>query len=284
MMIRSVGLVLALGALTCGCGDPLLERQTIEELRVLGARYEPDGDTGRATPLAGERGRVRWLVATPTGPAETAFALVACSAAERARGVPACDGPPAAEEYGSSEEPSVAFEVPSAARVLAAGVLCSTGDAWIGGGPAHGRCLDPAAQEELASYEIQVASSAASIHRHPDLDGLDLRLEGEPWNAEDTPCVPVGRDARVSLELPLEARELRPSGDPTGPYETLQLSHLSTAGRFDRAFTVFAGDATELRAELLWRAPAEPGIAHVYLVARDLRGGVSWVTRQICVR
>jgi hypothetical protein len=288
MMTRSTALRAAWGALALGfwtgCGDPLLERQTIEELRVLGARYEAEDDPGRATPVPGERGHIRWLLASRSGPVDTAFGLLACSASDRARGLPDCDGAPSAEEYGTGEEPTLAFEVPQASRLLAAGVFCSTGRAALGDAIADARCLDPNAEEEIASYELDTANSAGSVHRHPDLDGLELRLDGELWNADEAPCVPVGRDARVSLRLPPEARELRPADDPAGPYETLQLSHLSTAGRFERPFTVFSGEAVELATELLWRAPAEPGTAHVYLVARDLRGGVSWVTRSLCVR
>ncbi len=76
--MKNVKLVAPLLVLaSSGCGEPLVERQTITGLRVLGARYEADADPDRATPLAGESGTIRWLVASPEGPTEVGFGLFA---------------------------------------------------------------------------------------------------------------------------------------------------------------------------------------------------------------
>lgn len=279
--LRGAALLSALFAF--GCGDPLVERQRVTELRVLGARYEANDDAERASPLPGEEGRVRWLVAGPAGSVATEFALLACAAEERARGVPACSQEPIAEARDRAVEPSLTFTVPDAPRLLVAGVFCTEGDAELSPAIEDGRCLDPAAEQEVGTYEVAIAADATEINHHPNLDGIELRLDGELWEDDDEPCVARSGDSTLSIALPEDAREARPKSDPAGPFETLQLSHLATGGLFERPFSVFAGDARELTTEVTFTAPESAGTSEIYLVVRDLRGGVSWVRRRLCV-
>lgn len=276
---------------TVACGDPLLERQTVTRMRVLGARYEADADPERASPIADETGRVRWLITGPDGPLDVGFELFACAAQERIQGVPSCGGPPVAESRGRALEPALDLEVPAAARLLIGGTFCSIGDAAPLQQPTpaleDGDCLDPNAELELATYELDVLAGDAAAdeslaNRHPDLSGAELSLNDDAWAADATPCVPRGAAHRVRLALPSSAREPR-SGGSSGTLETLQVSHLSTGGRFERPFTVFASGATRLELDVAWHAPDATGLDHVFFVVRDLRGGVSWISRLVCV-
>lgn len=282
--------VSALVLLTTACGDPLLERQTITRMRVLGARYEPDADAGRASPIQGEAGRIRWLVVGPEGPLEVGFELFACPSQPRLHGVPACGAPPFAESRGREREPTLEVHVPDITRLLVGGNFCSIGEAAPHQHPTpaleEGGCLAPDAEQELASYELDVLDGNAAENdprqnRHPDLDGAELRVNDLDWPPDATPCIRRGEIGQVRLALPLSVREVR--DDSSGVLETIQVSHLSTRGRFARPFTVFDRDATELDLTVVWQAPDEPGATHVYFVARDLRGGVSWLTRSLCV-
>lgn len=282
--MKNVKLVAPLLVLaSSGCGDPLVERQTITGLRVLGARYEADADPDRATPLAGESGTIRWLVASPEGPTEVGFGLFACAALESARGVPQCAAPPVAEASGSASEPALQLEVPEGARLLTAGAFCSAGDVELGPDAETSRCVASDAAQVLASYEISLAGPTNEPHRHPDLQDATLRLEGAPWAEDDIPCVRRGARVAVDLALRPEARDARPPEDPAGPWETLQVSHLSTDGKFERPFSVLGGDTEDLDVFVEWEAPDRATTAHVYLVVRDLRGGVSWLQRRVCV-
>jgi hypothetical protein len=40
---------------------------------------------------------------------------------------------------------------------------------------------------------------------------------------------------------------------------------------------------SELTAKLTWKAPTSAGPAYFYFVVRDMRGGVSWLERSVCV-
>lgn len=283
MTTNSKLVTLALAFAASGCGDPLVERQTITDLRVLGARYEADADPNRATPLPGEAGTVRWLVANTGGPTEVSFGLSACAATESARGVPQCAAPAVEEVLGASTEPTLELEVPDGARLLTTGVFCSAGDVALTDDPRTSHCVEPSATQELASYEVTLAGPTNEPHGHPDLQGATLRLDGDSWTEEDTPCVPRGARVPVDLTLLPEARDARPPEDPAGSWETLQVSHLSTHGKFERPFTVFGGDTNDLHATVEWQAPNGAATAHVYFVVRDLRGGVSWLLRRVCV-
>lgn len=283
---KSVGLGLVAAGLLAtmtGCGDPILERQVVTRLRALGARYEADDDSGRASPLAGESGRVRWLLAGPDGPVEVRFDLFACVSRDRVHGVPSCAGEPVAESQGQGSEPLVEISVPSAERLLVAGGFCTEGDVLWTPELSGSKCSESAAEGEIATYELEVVDDLERAHRHPDLSEAELRRNGEPWESDESSCVPAGESHVLQLKLPATARDPRPPEDPTGEWETIQVSHLSTQGRFERPFTVIAADEADLDVNVTWQAPESPGTAHLYFVVRDLRGGVSWLSRQVCI-
>ncbi len=298
-----------------GCSDPLVERQDIADLRVLGARIEPHDDPSRATPYPGERASVRWLVAGPDGPIRVAYGLTSCASAASSRGVPTCVDEPVArlESEAPSHAPSLELTVPTGPRLLSSGVFCTSGGARLRDSLESSSCSDPAADFELASYEVPIGSadSGSAVNHHPDLTDAVLELDGAPWDAaspsagdagsagaagaagstgasdpcssDEGPRVERGQTVSLTLRLPEEAREQRGEDEGFGAREVLQISHVSSAGSLSRAFTVLGPDDTELVANVTWRAPHHGGAAYVYFVVRDMRGGVSWLERHICV-
>jgi hypothetical protein len=307
---------LLLGSVSLGaCSEPLVERQDIADLRVLGARVEPHAEPSRASLLPGEPARVRWLVAGPRGPLEVRYGLEACASAESSRGIPTCVDEPFASVAPEtpSHEPSLDLVVPEGARLLTSGVFCTAGDVRLEGEVEGSSCVASDADQELASYEVTIAASdtnARELNHHPDLADAELLLDGKPWlvapaagsggaagaagaatddsfadpcDADDAPRVTAGRTVTLRLTLSETAREARAQNQAFGALETLQISHLSTVGELERPFTVLEPSDSELTAELTWKAPKSGGPAHFYIVVRDLRGGVSWLERSVCV-
>ncbi len=313
---RAARAVLLLGLSSlAACSDPLVERQDIADLRVLGARVEPLAEPSRASLFAGEPARVRWLVAGPRGPVAVRYGLEACSSAQSSRGIPSCVEEPVASlspEMPSSE-PSLDLVVPEGARLLTSGVFCTKGDVRLESDVTSSSCVADDADQELASYEVAIASpgtNADESNHHPDLDDAELTLDGKPWFAAmaaggggaagaagasnespsedpcdtaDAPRVDRGRTVTLRLTLTEAAREARDENQAFGALEMLQISHLSTVGALERPFTVIEPSDTELVAELTWKAPKSAGPAYFYFVVRDMRGGVSWLERAVCV-
>jgi hypothetical protein len=311
--IRLFGPSFVLAAVASACSDPLLERQDITELRIIAARVEPVSDPSRATLAPGERARVSWLVVGPDGPALVSHGLSACVSTTSPRGIPTCAGEPSASEV--AEEPTLEatleLEVPQGSELLMSSVFCTQGKPALALAPEDSFCEDDSAQQELGTYEVPISNESAPNH-HPDLTGIELSLDGMEWpepsasnlggaagaagapgTAESVadPCespeaLRIARDRSVSLQfiLPASAREARPDSEvEIGAWETLQISQLSTRGHFERPFTVFESDATSLASQVDFQAPNTAGGAYLYLVVRDLRGGVSVVERRICV-
>jgi hypothetical protein len=84
-----------------------------------------------------------------------------------------------------------------------------------------------------------------------------------------------------------EALENVPGTYAAHPRESLVYTHLATQPGLDRAFSAIDYDATELAFEVPFDAdpPASPeGSAFsFFLLVRDERGGVDWLTRQACL-
>jgi hypothetical protein len=80
----------------------------------------------------------------------------------------------------------------------------------------------------------------------------------------------LGERAREEVEFEGEEKEL------------LQLSNFASAGLFDRQFTILEADEKP-RTQVDWEAPDETGPVKIFLVVRDGRGGVTWITTSVCV-
>jgi hypothetical protein len=255
-----------------GCTDPLKDPASITDVRVLGARVEVDSAPERATPAPGESASVRWLVAAPQLEPEFAWSLVACESAYGAE-LETCDDyafARASEREPTTLAPELAFSLPDSSEAPTISLL-----GMIAG--------------TAVRLDVPVATETLS-NRNPALDADAISFDGFVWNA-GTDCAElpeVGPGSKHTLSLALAEDDREPlvtkySADPER--ETLRVSHFSTHGELERAFSSFGADARELDARLSWIAPraAESGdIMRFYFVVRDLRGGSDWLERAVC--
>ena len=290
--------------LAAGCDDPLKEVERIESVRVLGARVEVQGDSGRAAPAPGERASVRWLVVAPEEPIALGWSMGVCVARENNLGLSSCAEPPFAEleqAEPSVDVPTIDFEVPESLdpeatpRLALLGVICPDGSPE--GAFDEARCTgeDPGT---AVSLELDLARDG-DVNTNPDFAEPALALDGAAWpdsGVASEPCageglieIAAGSPRHlVRVDVRDDARDPVPQvieGDPLR--EELRLSHFSTDGGFTRAFSALAADDPESGVELPWDAPrtAPQGgqLVRFWFVLRDLRGGSSFVSRALCV-
>jgi hypothetical protein len=269
--------------LMVGCEDPLEPAQRIDEPRVLAARVSTA--TGDASLVPGESAEAEALLAGPDGPLTARLAYRLCPAAESQRGVPYCAGGAIGAGTTDPGAGPVAFDLPitleGGTRLALLGAACLQGEPELAGAPLDWRCSGGAPP---LGFTFDVYTRGSAPQANPDLAGLsvkvaELGVELSPASkaAEcdaDAPAVVAGEIHVVALELGRAARE---------PEETLQLSHFSTRGDFERHFS-FVEPEQEPRISLTWQAPPAAGPVKQYLVVRDGRGGVTWATWNFCVR
>jgi hypothetical protein len=277
---------------TVGCDDPLTRVDLVVNVRVLGARVEVEGDPERASPALGETASVRWLVAAPELFPDLGWAFSVCAAAPPGGSLPSCAAEPFATSMSDAPapgEPRIDFTVPEEldARALAVfGAVCPGSEPTF---PAGGfDCAGPGGRLVSLDFELETAETT---NRNPLLEPDALTLDGDPLpEGSDCTTLPsVARGSSHTLTLWLDESDRDPleqvtSADPSK--EELQVSHFTTAGSLERAFTVFDADASELVASVRWKAPeAAPldGFVRLYFVVRDLRGGSDWIERFVCV-
>lgn len=276
------------------CDDPLRDPALIDRPRALAARVEVVGDATRATPRVGESVRVRWLLLGPNGPLSVAGELHACVDADVSSGVPRCEGaaytravvarPVVAQPAPpASTEPVATFTVPVAGRLLVRGAFCEAGRPVLPAGfdaddYLAARC-DSGAVPLLVSSTIDVAVDQESVNRNPDATTLQRSLSGVRIAAVLSPCsdgtsLKSGTTALVRLTVPEALAE---------PGESLLVQHLTSAGKLQRAWSTPGPGDRELTLELTAPTVAVATELSLTQVVRDGRGGVSWVTDQLCV-
>jgi hypothetical protein len=290
--------------LVTGCDDPLSEAQRIESTRVLGARVESAGEPARAWPAPGEAASVSWLVADPRPAPPLGWAFSVCIGAPTIRGVPECEAPPFAEFRSlgiAPEVPAFSFTAPAEIatdRLIAQGVICADAEPVLAQPLEASSC---AGDRTLALIEIGINRDGES-NLNPTIRDEPVALDGAAWPeatpatlalsacspADAAPELPVvkadGRDHEVAIELSPDDRE--PIERVEGAdQEDLFVSHFSSAGRFEWPISVIDPGA-ELSVRVPFRAPGSiegSGLAaRVWLVVRDLRGGVDWTLRTVC--
>jgi len=297
-----ISTLVALSAVACG--DPLKEGQRIEELRVLGAQLSIDAEPGRATPAAGESASVEWLLADPSGlPPSAIWHMEVCVAESNAFGIPFCrDEPLASIEQAEPSDvaPALAFTLPDAdtlgdaTKLTVLAIFCDGGTIEVGSDLDSSTC--PGAETvQRASFDIFLLSDDTT-NDNPNLDDAVLELDGDVWEAgspsldcesDDAPRLPAdGVEHLVSLALGEGVRETKPPVLDEVEPESLQISQLSTLGEFDSRFSGVNPEDSNLTVEVPWKAPGElesATPASFYFVVRDDRGGVSWLTRTLCI-
>jgi len=135
-------------------------------------------------------------------------------------------------------------------------------------------------------HEIDVTRIALGIKRPLHDERTFVTALDEPRAAAScdagAPELAASSVHRVDIALGADAREPQ-NGSAAAPGESLQLSHFSTSGAFERQYSFVEGDQ-QPEATLTWRAPAAGTAVKQYLVVRDGRGGVSWASWSFCAR
>lgn len=272
------------------CADPLKPAQLLEEPRVLGVRVA--GADGQTSLNPGQSATFEVLLAGPQPSLEARLAYQWCRAAGSTRGVPFCEAAPFAQDTTDLDQSAISFPLPSdldaGAHLALLGVACLASEPELADSPLDWRCAD---QQTPLRFSFDArASDEHSTNENPDLSGLTLAIDGSdvPLDSPDapggcdagSPVLAAGASHRVELRLGARAREL---GDATSASESLQLSHFTTSGAFERQYSFVEGDQP-CEATLSWRAPAGETDVKQYLVVRDSRGGVSWVSWSLCTR
>jgi hypothetical protein len=290
--VASCALVTTFALLGTACDDALTRVDLVANLRVLGARVEVEGDPDRASPAPGETASIRWLVADPRPDPALGWAFAICEAAPPGGNLPSCGADPfvtAAADVPVTGEPRIDFTVPSetVAQALAVfGVVCPDSEPTFDDGEFD--CAGPGGRLVSLDFGLETATSS---NRNPVLVPDALTLDGTSVPAGTDclalPSVAAGSSHTLVLtlnETDRDAVEQLTSADP--PKETLQVSHFTSAGALERAFTVFEASDKNLTAHVVWRAPKSPppsGFVRLFFVVRDLRGGSDWIERAICV-
>jgi hypothetical protein len=296
--------VLVLGA----CDDPIKEPQRIENNRVLGARVEPIADPTRASLVPGEAVRLRWLVADPKPVRALGWAFGVCPAIRVSSGLPRCGAPFFAEAVSDApapREPGFEFVVPTRAELMGFEELVVLGIICADAQPTafDGSCAGPGVESSRVDFYLEVPAAGAP-NKNPSLSKAEFTWNGSPWLESprqllaEADCTLVGEQApRVGLGSKGHAiqltvadgdRELLSPAYSLGPRrETLALSHFSTAGELARPYSVLEPTNPTNAVAVTWDAPAATAdagtLVRFYFVARDLRGGVDWTERVVCV-
>jgi hypothetical protein len=271
-----------------GCGDLLKKPQIVQEPRVIAARAEVVGDPGRATPAPGESLRVRWRVVAPEVDPEVGFSFWLCAAEPSSDGRTRCAEAPFAEpraDVALPGEPMFEAPVPDlgdAHEIAVLGVLCA------GGAPAAGSISVCASGRALDAQLRVLIQRDGFTNLNPSFAGAEVRFDDAIWpESTATDCAPdlvvVGTSTHHRVAVTPAPGDREPLSD--GSRETLLVSHLSDTGELDRAESVIEGGAKEITVG--WKSPATalaPGrVARFFLALRDLRGGVDFIERRVCV-
>jgi hypothetical protein len=272
-------------ALLAACEDPLKQAQVLEEPRVLGVRVATGDDRSSLPP--GEPALLQVLVAGPDGAVDGRMAYRFCEAAASVRGVPYCAAAPFAEDSidldGAAFEVALPETLEPDVRLALLGAVCVTGEPELSDDVNAARCSD--GTEPLRfSFDARAAGDDFE-NLNPELSALQVLVDGvqvpldavdaSPTCDVDAPSVDAGATRDIVFELGDGARD--------DAEESLQLSHVATAGEYARTFS-FVEPGKALRAQVEWQPPpADTPVKH-YVVVRDGRGGVSWATFSVCVR
>src|SRR5262245_4251864 len=300
--------------LAAGCSSDLPVASQLERTRVLGARVEIATDPGRAEVAPGEPGSVAWIIAGPPVPATLDWAFALCTT-----GGGDCADAPQPIATGSGTPVSIAFTTPDAATLgtdllpLMLGVVCADGTIGIDSNSGLGTCTGPGASGPSVRFTVPVTPEGATTNSHPVLGNDVIELGGVTWDpatatvatpgaacnaATGLPVVtatPAGMDA-VKQEIRIisdgdDRETFTPEGKTVAEQEELQISNFTTAGKFEFSYAaIFATDTRpDADVTVKWEPPAAATLAAggqvvaFHFVVRDLRGGLDFTSRALCV-
>jgi hypothetical protein len=312
---KMLGFILAtLAAFTAaGCNNDLPVASHLERTRVLGARVTVAADPGRADVLPGESAAVEWIVASPRPPATLDWAFAVCVG-----GAVACVDMPSVAGSGSGMPIVVPFQTPDAARLeggllpLMFGEVCADGTLGVDATGSVPTCSGPNASGNTARFVVPVRLDGGTPNRQPNLTNDLLELDGTAWAAAPA-TLAAGDPCDGSAGLPVVAataagteemkhpirlvsddddrESFTPAGESAPALEELQLSNFASAGKFESAYAAIFADDTRPDPDVTMKwippksadVPAGGEVAVLTFVIRDLRGGLDWTSRAVCV-
>jgi len=317
--ILPISLVLIVGAilavlLAAGCNNDLPVASQLERTRVLGARVEVASDPGRAEVSPGEAAAVSWIIAGPITPTTLDWAFALCTTG----GVDCADAPqPLAA--GSGAPVTVPFTTPDAAtlgtklRPLMIGAVCA--DGTLGFDPAGGlpTCSGPGASGTPVRFTVPVTPDGETPNHHPVLSNDVIEFGGAAWDPATATIAAPGDTCDATTGLPVASatpagsdavkQEIRivsdgddretftPAGKTVPELEELQISNFTTAGKFESSYAAIFATDTRPDADVIvkWEPPAVSTVLGggevvvFHFVVRDLRGGLDFTSRALCV-
>lgn len=291
--------------LSAGCGPSFDPASLIDSTRVLGARVEVAGASGRASPAPGESATVTWFVTAKTTVPSLAWAFALC--APGGASARACGSTPFAVFQGTTNPPSVSLTVPSTEALAGADRLVLYGRICTDSAPLFDpQTGDPGCSAggtgTTALLTIQLQTGADTNH-NPTAE-RSFTLDGQAW-----PLLPAGADPCASgprvvasdldhvIGLVADGTDRESyqtvQGDPPAPTlarESLQISSFATAGKLSAQylFVEAADERSETSLAVKWSTPKAADVAGeapvtFFFVVRDNRGGADWTSRSACV-
>jgi hypothetical protein len=300
--------------LAAGCSSDLPVASQLERTRVLGARVEIAADPGRAEVTPGEPATVSWIIAGPAAPTTLDWAFALC-----ATGGGDCADAPQPIATGSGTPVSVAFTTPDAATLgtdllpLMLGVVCADGTIGIDPNSGLGTCTGPGASGTSVRFTVPVTPAGATPNRHPVLANDVIELGGVVWDPATATVAAPGDACDATTGLPVVTataagadavkQEIRivsdgddretftPEGQAVAALEELQISNFTTAGKFESSYAAIFATDTRPNPDVTvkWEPPAAATLAAgaqvvaFHFVVRDLRGGLDFTSRALCV-
>jgi hypothetical protein len=142
--------------------------------------------------------------------------------------------------------------------------------------------------EQLFEYQKRVR-----VNEHPAISSLLIDGDAsQPLSVDDGETTPVsvkaGEQIKLRLTWPECSADAACAGAETYVYydplarrlvdrrEAMRVSWFSGVGSFEDDHTGRREDETDSFSDGSWTAPAAPGLAHLWVVLRDSRGGVDW--------
>jgi hypothetical protein len=294
--MRSVYPTLLLSLL--GCSSDFAPYSNLSTPRVLAIRSDP------AMPRADVPARFEALTYVPVGVSATyqwSYCPVAAKAADRY----ACPLPwatastvfgPTLPAYDLGTGPTATFTHGVDPATLAS--LCATGiatpdyagsvDCDLGFPITVVLDLNTGVQPLRAAFQVYLPIDAlATPNANPGVEAL--YADGLPFPTQALAATPE-KPVVIAVATAPDAVEQRPipafEGTPGLRAERLTFSWFTDAGSWDKDRTSFLDGETTLAEATTntWTAPAVDGFGapiRFYVVARDDRGGVSWIARQV---
>lgn len=315
--------------LAVGCDPNFEPGSLLTKPRILAAKVQLEHDPYGSWPLPEEAMDITWLSVDPFHAPAFEWVFGACVPLPTFSGSQLCQSVPFGLSQGEGAMPRYALTAPDTAtlgdanHILIAGIVCAHGELVFESDQSMGalaaspdvfrsldelvQCRGPDAERLLVTLKVPIRTGAEQNH-HPVLDGVPIYFDYQTWPVTEsdfpgTTCTQEEKDRgavltsgkkSINIRLAFDGQErefYHLLGAPgSSARELLQLSHLTTAGKFERQFSIVESTAPDDTAvDVKWILPQEeegsqePRRVMFYFIARDRRGGVGWAVRSICV-